>query len=45
MIVMMLLGSKPSIMGQFVIRRRLRRLGWLATAAMTIAVVAMFATL
>jgi NRAMP (natural resistance-associated macrophage protein)-like metal ion transporter len=45
MVVMMLLGSQERIMGQFVIRKRLRRLGWLATAAMAIAVAGMFATL
>jgi len=45
MIVMMLLAAKPQVMGAFVIRPRLRRLGWAATAAMTLAVVAMFAFL
>ncbi len=45
MAVMMLLGSRDQVMGQFVIHRRLRRLGWLATAVMAIAVIAMFATL
>ncbi|MEO6025047.1 MAG: divalent metal cation transporter [Burkholderiales bacterium] len=45
MIVMMLLGSREQIMGQFVIRKRLRRLGWLATASMALAVAAMFVTL
>ena len=45
MIVMMLLGSQEQIMGQFVIRKRLRHLGWLATAAMALAVAAMFVTL
>lgn len=44
MVVMMLLGSRESVMGQFVIRRRLRRLGWLATGVMGLAVVGMFAT-
>jgi NRAMP (natural resistance-associated macrophage protein)-like metal ion transporter len=42
MIVMMLLAAKPEVMGVFVIRPRLRILGWTATAVMTIAVVAMF---
>lgn len=45
MVVMMLLGSQERIMGQFVIGKRLRRLGWLATATMAIAVVAMIATM
>jgi Mn2+/Fe2+ NRAMP family transporter len=45
MIVMMLLGSQPKIMGHFVIGRRLRVFGWLATAAMGLAVVGMFWTM
>lgn len=45
MAVMMLMASRPEIMGQFVITRRLRRLGWLATAVMATAVMAMFWTL
>jgi NRAMP (natural resistance-associated macrophage protein)-like metal ion transporter len=45
MVVMVLLGSQERVMGQFVIRKRLRFLGWLATAAMAIAVGGMFATL
>jgi Mn2+/Fe2+ NRAMP family transporter len=45
MVVMMLLGSQERIMGQFVIRKRLRFLGWSATAAMALAVAGMFATL
>jgi NRAMP (natural resistance-associated macrophage protein)-like metal ion transporter len=44
MAIMMLLASREDIMGRFVIRRRLRRLGWLATAVMAITVVAMVAT-
>lgn len=44
MAVMMLLGSNESVMGRFVIRKRLRRLGWLATFTMAAAVVAMFVT-
>jgi NRAMP (natural resistance-associated macrophage protein)-like metal ion transporter len=43
MIVMMLMAARGDIMGKFVIRPRLRILGWLATAVMTIAVIAMFA--
>lgn len=45
MIVMMLLGSSERVMGQFRIGKRLRWLGWLATAVMLIAVAAMFITL
>ena len=45
MIVMMLLGSSERVMGQFRIGKRLRWLGWLATAVMAIAVVAMFVTI
>jgi Mn2+/Fe2+ NRAMP family transporter len=44
MFVMMLMAARADIMGQFVIRCRLKMLGWLATAVMTIAVVAMFVT-
>ena len=44
MVVMMLLGTNPRVMGHFVIGRRLRWLGWLATLVMAIAVVGMFAT-
>ena len=45
MVVMMILGSQPKIMGHFVIGRRLRVMGWLATAIMAAAVVAMGWTL
>jgi NRAMP (natural resistance-associated macrophage protein)-like metal ion transporter len=45
MVVMMILGSQRQIMGHFVIGRRLRVFGWIATAAMAAAVVAMFWTL
>jgi Mn2+/Fe2+ NRAMP family transporter len=44
MAVMMLMGARPEIMGRFVIRDNLKRLGWLATAVMAIAVLAMFLT-
>ena len=44
MVVMMLLASREDIMGRFVIRPRLRRLGWSATAVMAATVVAMIAT-
>jgi Mn2+/Fe2+ NRAMP family transporter len=44
MVVMMLMPSKPDVMRQFVIRHRLKILGWLATPVMALAVVAMIAT-
>ena len=44
MAVMMLLAVKPEVMGPFVITRRLRLLGWLSTAVMALAVLAMIAT-
>jgi len=44
MAVMMLLASRKDIMGDFVIRPRLRALGWAATAVMAITVVAMIST-
>ncbi len=44
MAVMMLLGADERIMGAFVVRRRLRGLGWLATLIMGVTVVAMVAT-
>jgi NRAMP (natural resistance-associated macrophage protein)-like metal ion transporter len=42
MVVMMRMASNPKIMGQFVVTRRLRILGWAATTVMAIAVAAMF---
>lgn len=45
MITIMLLAMKSEVMGRFVIRWRLRALGWLATAVMTLAVFTMFAML
>jgi NRAMP (natural resistance-associated macrophage protein)-like metal ion transporter len=42
MVVMMVLAAKPQVMGRFVVGRRLRVLGWFATAAMATAVIAMF---
>jgi NRAMP (natural resistance-associated macrophage protein)-like metal ion transporter len=45
MVVMMLMASRPAIMGRFVIRDRLRVLGWGATGAMALAVLAMFWTM
>lgn len=44
MVVMMLLASRTETMGPHVISLRLRWLGWTATAAMTMTVVAMIAT-
>ena len=43
MAILMLLVVDPKVMGQFVARRRLTRLGWLATAVMAFAVGLMFA--
>jgi Mn2+/Fe2+ NRAMP family transporter len=45
MAVMMLLSTKTSIMGHFTVHGPLRFMGWLATAAMTAAAVAMFISL
>ena len=45
MAVMMLLASRTDIMGQFVIRAGLRRLGWAATGVMALTILAMVATL
>ncbi len=44
MAVMMLLAAREDIMGRFVIRPRLRRLGWAATAVMAVTVAAMIVT-
>jgi Mn2+/Fe2+ NRAMP family transporter len=44
MVVMMRLATNPAIMGSYLIRRRLRALGWLATAVMALTVIAMLAT-
>jgi Mn2+/Fe2+ NRAMP family transporter len=45
MAVMMILARREDIMGRFVIRPRLRRLGWVATVIMAVTVVAMVATM
>ena len=45
MVVMMLLSAKREVMGPFTSRLRLRVIGWLSTAVMAAAVIAMFATL
>ena len=44
MVVMMLMAVKPAVMGPFVVKRRLLVLGWVSTAVMGAAVLAMFAT-
>lgn len=44
MTMMMLMAVRSSVMGQFVLGRGLRIMGWLATAAMAAAAVGMFAT-
>ena len=45
MALMMLMASRPAIMGTLTISRRLRALGWLSTIVMATAVLAMFATM
>jgi NRAMP (natural resistance-associated macrophage protein)-like metal ion transporter len=45
MIVMMLMAGQPRVMGRFAIKRPLKWLGWLATAVMAAAVIAMFWTM
>src|SRR5665213_127366 len=45
MIVIMLMASRPTIMGAFTISQKWRWLGWAATAVMTAAVVVFFVTL
>lgn len=45
MLVMMLMAARTDVMGRFVVPRRLKWLGWLATLAMAGAVAAMFITL
>jgi len=45
MVVMIMLGTQPRVLGEFVIRTRLRRLGWMATGVMALAVIAMLVTL
>jgi NRAMP (natural resistance-associated macrophage protein)-like metal ion transporter len=45
MVVMMILGGRENVMGQFTLRKRLTRIGWAATVVMAVAVIAMFATL
>jgi len=45
MVVMMLMATRPEIMGRFVITTRLKVLGWLATLMMAAVVGAMLATI
>ena len=45
MAVMMLMAARTDVMGRFVVTRRLKWLGWMATGVMAAAVVAMFITL
>ena len=45
MVIMMLMAVRPDIMGQFVISRQLKALGWLATLMMAAAVLAMLWTM
>jgi Mn2+/Fe2+ NRAMP family transporter len=45
MVMMMLMASRKTIMGQFTLRRGLKTVGWAATAAMALAAVGMFATM
>jgi len=42
MVVMMLMAIRPDVMGRFVISFRLKVLGWVCTAVMAMAVIAMF---
>jgi NRAMP (natural resistance-associated macrophage protein)-like metal ion transporter len=44
MVLIMLMASKPKVMGKFVLTRGLKLMGWLATIAMAGAAVGMFAT-
>jgi NRAMP (natural resistance-associated macrophage protein)-like metal ion transporter len=44
MIVMMIMTAAPRVMGRFTLPRPLWLVGWLSTAAMTLSVIAMFAT-
>jgi Mn2+/Fe2+ NRAMP family transporter len=45
MAVMMLMAARTDVMGRFVVTRRLKWLGWMATGMMALAVLAMFMTL
>jgi Mn2+/Fe2+ NRAMP family transporter len=45
MVVMMRMATRPEVMGPFVVTKRLRNLGWLATAFMAAAIVAMIGSI
>jgi NRAMP (natural resistance-associated macrophage protein)-like metal ion transporter len=45
MVVTMLMGANPKVMGQFTLPLRLRVIGWVATLVMLVASVGLFATL
>ncbi len=45
MVVIMIMASRPNIMGEFTISRNWRWLGWAATAVMLVAVILFFLTL
>ncbi len=42
MAIMMLMAAKPEIMGRYIIKRKLKLLGWLCTSVMAFAVISMF---
>jgi len=44
MVLMMLLASRPKIMGRFALSAGLKIVGWTATGVMALAAVGMFAT-
>jgi Mn2+/Fe2+ NRAMP family transporter len=44
MVMIMLMASRRSVMGEFVMTKTLALLGWLATAVMAAAAIGMFAT-
>jgi NRAMP (natural resistance-associated macrophage protein)-like metal ion transporter len=44
MVMIMLMASRKTVMGQFALRPLLKALGWVATAAMAAAAIGMFAT-
>ena len=44
MVVIMLMAAEPTIMGNFVLSRPLKALGWLATGVMAVTVLTMFVT-
>jgi len=45
MVMMMLLASRPSVMGRFTLKPMLKSVGWIATFAMAAAAIGMFATM